>query len=89
MCFEAERGERDLHACWEHLMWVTFLCHFIMGTQLQQIPGNLIPEINVEELKQQYLSSICPVLQTFSSEAGQSLPDLEQGCQYKNSCSQS
>lgn len=55
MCFEAERGERDLQACSEHLMGVTFLRHFVMGTQLQQIPGNLIPEIKVEELKQQYL----------------------------------
>lgn len=28
-----------------------------MGTQLQQFAGNMIPEINMEELKQQYLSS--------------------------------
>lgn len=57
MCSEAERGEGGSQACCEHVTWVPFVCHFIMGTQLQQIPGNLIPEINVGELKQQYLSS--------------------------------
>lgn len=54
MCFQPQR---DFQACCEHVMWMTFPCHFLMGTQLQQIPGNLIPEINMEELKQQYLSS--------------------------------
>lgn len=56
-CALKSRGEKGICRPVQCLMWVTFLGHFIMGTQLQQIPGNLIPEINVEELKQQYLSS--------------------------------
>lgn len=56
VCLEVE-GEEGICRLVQCLMWVTSLCHFTTGTQQQQIPGNLIPEIDMEELKQQYLSS--------------------------------